>query len=149
MYKLFLCLRYLLHRRIAVVPILAVMLCVAMDLIVTSVMGGFLDKVKTAARGLFGDVIISEHSLAGFGYYDTYTDAGGASDRDKAPRSTPIRNHALRVADQPLVIGEDGDQRAAEFMRASEEEHMGDGRVHTDVMPLKDHAECQADYDRQ
>ncbi|MCG3180514.1 MAG: hypothetical protein BIFFINMI_02876 [Phycisphaerae bacterium] len=77
MYKLFLTLRYLLHRRITIVPILAVMLCVAMDLIVASVMGGFLDEVRSAARGLFGDVIVSDESLSGFGYYDTWTDADG------------------------------------------------------------------------
>lgn len=77
MYKLFLTLRYLLHRRIAIVPILAVMLCVAMDLIVTSLMGGFLDKVRSAVRGLYGDVIITNGSLSGFGYYDEYTGLDG------------------------------------------------------------------------
>lgn len=77
MYKLFLCLRYLLRRRIAVVPILAVMLCVAMDVIVASIMGGFLDEIKRSTRGLFGDVIVTESSYAGFGYYDTWIDAEG------------------------------------------------------------------------
>ncbi|MDD4891652.1 MAG: FtsX-like permease family protein [Phycisphaerae bacterium] len=77
MYKLFLCLRYLLHRRIVIVPIIAVMLCVAMNLIVVSLMGGFLDKVKSSVRGLFGDIIVGNGSLTGFGYYDAYKDADG------------------------------------------------------------------------
>lgn len=77
MYKLFLCLRYLLHRRIVIVPIVAVMLCVAMNLIVVSLMSGFLEKIRSSVRGLFGDVIIGNGSLGGFGYYDAYTDAEG------------------------------------------------------------------------
>ena len=46
MYKLFLTLRYLRKRRIAYFAIAAVTLCVAMVLIVMSVMGGFLDMLK-------------------------------------------------------------------------------------------------------
>jgi len=38
-----------------------------------------------------------------------YTDAGAAFGRDKARKDTPIKNNTLRVADQPLVIGQGGD----------------------------------------
>jgi ABC-type lipoprotein release transport system permease subunit len=81
------------------VPILAVTLCVMMDLIVASVMGGFLDEIRKAARGLFGDVIVTEESLAGFGYYDTWLDAEGNAhpgllqalgELDEVAAATPI-----------------------------------------------------------
>mgnify|MGYP000240138852 CR=1 FL=1 len=72
MYKLFLTLRYLRKRRIAYFAIAAVMLCTAMVLIVMSVMGGFLDQLKTKARGLLGDVIIDNRSYSGFPLYDEF-----------------------------------------------------------------------------
>jgi hypothetical protein len=99
LYKLYLTLRYLFRRRVAIVPILAVTLCVMMDLIVASVMGGFLDEIRKAARGLFGDVIVTEESLAGFGYYDTWLDAEGNAhpgllqalgELDEVAAATPI-----------------------------------------------------------
>ena len=72
MYKLFLCLRYLRSRIIAYFAVLAVALCVAMMLIVISVMNGFLDKIEQAAKGLFGDVVIESGSVSGFGRYDEF-----------------------------------------------------------------------------
>ena len=115
MYKLFLCLRFLFHRRIAIVPILAVMLCVAMDLIVTSLMGGFLDKVRNSVRGLFGDVIISNGSFSGFGYYDTYAGLDGKEHpgllqylgaiSDGRPASAPASQPELaELFSRPAVI---------------------------------------------
>jgi len=71
-YKLFLTLRYLRKRRIAYFAIAAVMLCSAMVLIVMSVMGGFLDLLKTKARGLLGDIIIDNRSYSGFPLYDEF-----------------------------------------------------------------------------
>ena len=70
MYKLFLCLRYLKSRILAYFAMLGVMLCVAMMLIVVSVMNGFLDKIESAAKGLFGDVIIEAAGQQGLGNYD-------------------------------------------------------------------------------
>lgn len=72
MYKLFLTLRYLRKRRIAYFAIAAVMLCTAMVLIVMSVMGGFLDQLKSKARGLLGDIIIDNRSYSGFPLYDEF-----------------------------------------------------------------------------
>ena len=70
MYKLFLCLRYLRSRVIAVVAILTVALCVAMMVIVVSVMNGFLGKIELAAKGLFGDIVIEARSHEGITRYD-------------------------------------------------------------------------------
>ncbi len=74
MYKLFICLRYLRSRVIAYFAVLGVALCVAMVLIVISVMNGFLDKIEGAAKGLFGDIVIESTTLSGFGYYDEFTE---------------------------------------------------------------------------
>ena len=70
MYKLFLCLRYLRSRVIAYFAVLGVALCVAMVLIVISVMNGFLNKIESAAKGLFGHVTISASGLGGLNRYD-------------------------------------------------------------------------------
>jgi ABC-type lipoprotein release transport system permease subunit len=71
MYKLFLTLRYLTRRKIVIFPILVVWLCVMMLIIVTSIMGGFVDRVRDANRDLFGDIIISAASSSqGFSHYE-------------------------------------------------------------------------------
>ncbi len=73
MYKLFLCLKYLRRRYLALIAVAAVALCVAMVLIVVSVYDGFLSKVENAAKGLFGDVIVdSSQSLSAIGRYDQF-----------------------------------------------------------------------------
>ncbi|MFH1746404.1 MAG: hypothetical protein ABIG44_05095, partial [Planctomycetota bacterium] len=74
MYKLFLTLRYLRKRHIAYFAIAAVMLCVAMVLIVLSVMGGWLEMVKTRARGLLGDVIVDNRAYSGFPLYEEFSE---------------------------------------------------------------------------
>ncbi len=72
MYKLFLILRYLRKRRIALAAVVSVWLCVAMVLIVISVMGGFLDMVKERSRGLLGDLVVDNATLLGFPYYEEF-----------------------------------------------------------------------------
>jgi ABC-type lipoprotein release transport system permease subunit len=72
MYKLFLCLRYLWKRVIAYFAVVGVALCVAMMLIVTSVMTGFVNKIETAARGLFGDIVMEPHGQYGIAYHDEW-----------------------------------------------------------------------------
>lgn len=74
MYKLFLTLRYLRKRRIAYFAIAAVTLCVAMVLIVMSIMGGWLEQVKLRARGLLGDIIIDNAAYSGFPLYQELID---------------------------------------------------------------------------
>lgn len=72
MYKLFLCLRYLRGKVISAVAVLAVTLCVAMMVITISVMSGFLDKIESAAKGLFGDIVIDSDSQSGLPLYDEF-----------------------------------------------------------------------------
>jgi len=72
MYKLFLCLKYLRRRYLAIIAALAVALCVAMVLIVVSVMDGFLRQVEVAAKGLFGEIVVDSASLSGIGLYDEF-----------------------------------------------------------------------------
>ena len=88
MYKLFLTLRYLRKRRIAYFAIGAVMLCVAMVLIVLSVMGGWLDMVKQQARGLLGDVIVDNRRYAGFPLYQEFIDE--ISQWEEIVKATPV-----------------------------------------------------------
>jgi lipoprotein-releasing system permease protein len=71
MYKLFLCLRYLRSRAIAYFAVVGVALCVAMMVIVISVMNGFLGKIETAARGLFGEVLVMSEGLGGIEEYES------------------------------------------------------------------------------
>lgn len=74
MYKLFLTVRYLRKRRIAYFAVAAVALCVAMVLIVMSVMGGFLEMIKVRARGLLGDIIVDNGRYQGFPLYQEFID---------------------------------------------------------------------------
>lgn len=71
-YAPFMAIRLLQKRRIAFFAIGAVTLCVAMVLIVVSVMGGFLDLIRERSRGLLGDLIMENASLQGFAGYDEY-----------------------------------------------------------------------------
>jgi ABC-type lipoprotein release transport system permease subunit len=71
MYKLFLTFRYLTRKKIVLFPILVVWLCVMMLIIVTSIMGGFVERVRSANRDLFGDIIVSSGSSSrGFAHYE-------------------------------------------------------------------------------
>ncbi len=88
MYKLFLTFRYLRKRRIAYFAIAAVILCTAMVLIVTSVMGGFLDQLKRKARGLLGDVIIDNRWHNGFPLYDEFI--ADISSWPEIAKATPV-----------------------------------------------------------
>ncbi len=47
-------------------------LCVAMVLIVVSVMDGFLRKIEHAARGLCGDIVVDAGGISGIGLYDEF-----------------------------------------------------------------------------
>jgi len=70
----FIAIRLLQKRRIAFFAVGAVTLCVAMVLIVISVMGGFLDIVRDKSRGLLGDLIMENTSLQGFAGYQQFID---------------------------------------------------------------------------
>jgi lipoprotein-releasing system permease protein len=67
--------RLLQRKRIALFSLGAVMLCVAMVLIVVSVMGGFLDMVRDRSHNLLGDMVMDAgDSLNGFPYYQDFID---------------------------------------------------------------------------
>jgi lipoprotein-releasing system permease protein len=69
MYHILLTNRYLTTRVIPLIAVAAVALCVALVIIVVSVMTGFLDMVKNSGRTLMGDVVIS-YPVSGLPYYD-------------------------------------------------------------------------------
>jgi len=88
LYKLFLTLRYLRKRRIAYFAIAAVTLCVAMVLIVMSIMGGWLEQVKQRARGLLGDIVVDNAAYSGFPLYQEFIDE--ISTWPEIVRATPV-----------------------------------------------------------
>lgn len=73
MYKWFLAWRYLHTKLIACFGIASVMLCVAMVLVVLSVMGGFLDTIRARSRGLHSEVVLEGLTLQGFPYYEEFS----------------------------------------------------------------------------
>lgn len=69
MYQALLTRRYLTSKVMPLLASAAVMLCVAMELITWSVMGGFLNQLIASGRSLIGDVEISRPNT-GFAHYD-------------------------------------------------------------------------------
>src|SRR5690348_8621430 len=61
--------RYLTSRVIPLIAVAAVALCVALVIVVVSVMTGFLNMVRDSGRKLMGDVVIS-CPVNGIPYYD-------------------------------------------------------------------------------
>ncbi|MCH7840950.1 MAG: ABC transporter permease [Planctomycetes bacterium] len=72
MYKWFLAWRYLNTKLIALFGIASVMFCVAMVLVVLSVMGGFLDTIRSRSRGLHSEIVLEGGTLQGFSYYEEF-----------------------------------------------------------------------------
>jgi lipoprotein-releasing system permease protein len=68
-YQTLLTTRYLTSRVIPLIAVAAVALCVALVIVVVSVMTGFLDMVQHAGRTLMGDVIIS-YGISGLPHYE-------------------------------------------------------------------------------
>lgn len=68
MYHALLTNRYLTSRVIPLIAVAAVALCVALVIIVVSVMTGFLDLVKNSGRTLIGDVVVS-YPVSGIPHY--------------------------------------------------------------------------------
>ena len=74
MYKWFFAWRYLNTKLIAFFGIASVMLCVAMVLVVMSVMGGFLDTIRERSRGLLSEIVLDCGTAQGFPYYEEFQD---------------------------------------------------------------------------
>ncbi|HVP11197.1 MAG TPA: FtsX-like permease family protein [Phycisphaerae bacterium] len=92
-YVAFISSRLLQRKRIAFFSVGAVTLCVAMMIIVISVMGGFVDSIRLRAHGLLGDLIM-DGGLQGFPYYDEFIKRlGDLKDKDGQPvvvQATPL-----------------------------------------------------------
>lgn len=69
MYQTLLTTRYLTSRVIPLIAVAAVALCVALVIVVVSVMSGFLNMVQSSGRTLMGDVIVS-YGISGIPHYD-------------------------------------------------------------------------------
>lgn len=72
-YVAFISSRLLQRKRIAFFSVGAVSLCVAMMIIVISVMGGFADSIRAKAHSLLGDLVM-DGGLQGFPYYQEFID---------------------------------------------------------------------------
>jgi lipoprotein-releasing system permease protein len=70
-YIAFFAARLLQRRQIAFFSVGAVTLCVAMMIIVISVMGGFVDSIRERAHGLLGDLVM-DGDPQGFPYYEPF-----------------------------------------------------------------------------
>lgn len=90
MYKWFLATRYLYTKLIALFGVASVMLCVAMVLVVLSVMGGFLDTVRARSRGLLAEIVIDCGTAQGFAYYEEFRQFLGKELPDVVETSTPV-----------------------------------------------------------
>ena len=87
MYQLILTTRYLTSRIIPLIAVAAVALCVALVIVVVSVMTGFLNMVQSSGRTLMGDVIIS-YGVSGISHYESLIDTLEADEMISA--ATPI-----------------------------------------------------------
>jgi ABC-type lipoprotein release transport system permease subunit len=73
MYVALLANRYLTSRIIPWIAVAAVALCVALVVIVVSVMSGFLDMLRTSGRTMMGDVVI-RYPISGIPHYQDLLD---------------------------------------------------------------------------
>ncbi|MHC4908475.1 MAG: ABC transporter permease, partial [Planctomycetota bacterium] len=87
MYHALLTNRYLTSRVIPFVAVAAVALCVALVIIVVSVMTGFLEMVKSSGKTLVGDVVINR-PVTGIPYYEDLIAA--VEGLDEAAAASPI-----------------------------------------------------------
>jgi lipoprotein-releasing system permease protein len=90
MYKWFFAWRYLRTRLIALFGIISVTLCVALVLVVLSVMGGFLDTLRERARGLLADIVIDSGSLQGWPMYGEFQEYLEEEMPDVVEATTPV-----------------------------------------------------------
>jgi len=122
MYHALLTNRYLTTRVIPLIAVAAVAMCVALVIIVVSVMTGFLEMVKDSGRTLIGDVIVS-YQIRGMPYYDRLIDR-----LEKIPdvaAATPVVE-SLGLLKMPYP---DGEEKQVEMVQVWGIEPEGFGRV--------------------
>jgi len=72
MYKLILAKRYFLRRRITLLAVMSVMVCVFIVLVVMTVMNGLVNDFRSKNHSYVGDCVISTDSLVGFAHYEDF-----------------------------------------------------------------------------
>ena len=72
MYKIILPARYFIKRRIAILAVAAVALCVFMVVVVMTVMSGLVEDFRQKNHDFFSDCIVNSQSLVGFAYYEDF-----------------------------------------------------------------------------
>ncbi|MCP3904200.1 MAG: ABC transporter permease [Planctomycetes bacterium] len=122
MYHVLLTNRYLTTRVIPLIAVAAVALCVALVIIVVSVMTGFLNMVQNSGRTLVGDVIVT-YPFIGVPYYDRLIDAIEAL--PEAEAATPVVD-GFGLLKMPYP---DGDKKQTETVQVWGVEPAGLGRV--------------------
>lgn len=88
MYKLLLAIRYMMRRRITLLAILSVIICVFMVIVVMTVMKGLVDEFEQKNHEFFSDCIISTESLVGFPYYEDFLTV--LDEQDFIEASSPV-----------------------------------------------------------
>lgn len=94
MYKLKLAIRYFLGRRISILAVAAVALCVFIVVVVMTVMNGLVVEFKEKNHRFAGDCVVSTDSLVGFPYYLEFVQELEKQDFIKATSSV-IRSYGL------------------------------------------------------
>lgn len=74
-FVVFMAVRLLERKRIALFSLAAVTLCTAMLLIIVSVMGGFLEQVRAKTHGVNGDLLMDLENFGGFAFYEQFIEA--------------------------------------------------------------------------
>ena len=70
MYKLLLIFRYLLHKRVTLIAVVALILLVMMTIVVLGIMSGLLEQTRRRNHDWSGDIILQRDSLVGFPFYE-------------------------------------------------------------------------------
>lgn len=111
MYQALLTRRYLTSKVMPLLAALAVALCVAMVIVVWSVMGGFLATLLSSGRTLMGDVLIT-HPVIGFPHYEALMEdlrkdplVAGAAAALEAPGLLKLPDESTYLVQ---VVGVDG-----------------------------------------
>lgn len=74
MYKFILPFRYLIKKRITLLAVLAVALCVFVVIVVMTVLSGLTNGIKDKYHSFIGDCVVGSKSLVGFVYYEEFMD---------------------------------------------------------------------------
>lgn len=105
-YKIFMPVRYFIHKRISWLAFTAVALCVFIVVVVMTVMTGLVDDFKQRNHRFVGDCVVGTESLVGFAYYEDFMKVLEQSDVVEAV-SPVIKSFALkrrRGSDQDYVV---------------------------------------------